>query len=114
MSQITCHVLDTARGCPAAGLPVQLFQQTAEQQWLSLGQGCTNEDGRVTNLLATERPLPAATYRIRFVIREYLEASGQAIFYPYADVVFCIPGDGQHYHIPLLVSPYGYSTYRGS
>jgi len=114
MSQISCHVLDTARGCPAAGLPVQLFQLTEEQRWQSLGQGSTNDDGRVTGLLVAGRCLPAGTYRVRFATRDYLEANGQTVFYPYVDVVLCISGDGQHYHIPLLLSPFGYSTYRGS
>jgi len=114
MSQISCHILDTACGCPATGLPVQLFQLDAKLQWVCLGQGCSDEDGRITNLLATGRQLPAGTYRVHFTTRDYFVSSGQTIFYPYVDVAFCISGDGQHYHIPLLLSPFGYSTYRGS
>ncbi|HED14109.1 MAG TPA: hydroxyisourate hydrolase [Gammaproteobacteria bacterium] len=114
MSQISCHVLDTAHGCPASGIPIQLYQQSNEAQWQCLGQSKTDADGRVTDLLVAEQSLPAGIYRVHFVIRDYLQSTGQAVFYPYVDVVFTISNDGQHYHIPLLLSPYGYSTYRGS
>jgi len=114
MSQITTHVLDTALGKPAAGIPVLLSQADPEQpeQWLAVDQGITNEDGRVASFGPDK--LGAGTYRIRFEIAPYLNSSGQPVFYPYAEVVFSIDNSGEHYHIPLLLSPFGYSTYRGS
>ena len=117
MSQITTHVLDTAQGKPAVGVPVLLSQATSEQpdrpeQWHKVAEGITNEDGRVPDFGPDK--LDAGTYRMRFSIAPYLNATGQAVFYPYADVVFSIDDSGEHYHIPLLLSPFGYSTYRGS
>ncbi|MEE2729935.1 MAG: hydroxyisourate hydrolase [Pseudomonadota bacterium] len=114
MSQITTHILDTALGKPAAGVPVLLSQVNPEQpeQWHKVAEGITNEDGRVPEFGPEQ--LEAGTYRMRFSIAPYLNATGQAVFYPYADVVFSIDGRGEHYHIPLLLSPFGYSTYRGS
>jgi len=114
MSQITCHVLDTSRGCPAADLKIGLFQQTPDGQWLLLGQRRTNSDGRISDLLDEGDVLAAGCYRVCFETRDYLRTHDLPVFYPYVDVVFEINADGQHYHIPLLLSPYGYSTYRGS
>jgi 5-hydroxyisourate hydrolase len=114
MGQITTHVLDTALGTPAKDIPVLLSQSEPDQQeqWTTIAEGITNEDGRVPDF-GPERLL-AGTYRMRFSLAPYLSATGQAVFYPYADVVFSISGAGEHYHIPLLLSPFGYSTYRGS
>lgn len=112
MSQITTHVLDTARGVPAAGIAITL-SELADNQWRTIGSGITNSDGRLPELSPTG-PMPAGTYRMRFDTQDYLEQQTGDAFYPYAEVVFRIDGDGQHYHIPLLLSPYGYSTYRGS
>lgn len=114
MSQITTHILDTALGVPAAGVPVTLSQGGAgeSKHWTSIAEGVTNEDGRIPGF--GPKKLSAGTYRIRFNIAAYLEASGQAVFYPYADIVFNVSSSGDHYHIPLLLSPFGYSTYRGS
>ncbi|MAZ89930.1 MAG: hydroxyisourate hydrolase [Cellvibrionaceae bacterium] len=112
MSQITTHVLDTARGLPAKGIHITLGQQV-DEQWITLGSGTTNEDGRLPNL-CPEITLPAGTYRMHFETAAYLKIHNGEVFYPYADVTFRIGDDGQHYHIPLLLSPYGYSTYRGS
>ena len=113
MSQITTHVLDTSRGCPAAGIPITL-SVWQENNWALLNSGITNADGRISDLLTHDTILPAGRYKMCFVLEKYFHDTQQAIFYPLADVVFDIPGDGQHYHIPLLLSPYGYSTYRGS
>ena len=113
MSQITTHVLDTALGLPARGITITLFQQD-EAGWKQLAAGVTNDDGRVPNFLPADLELPEGTYRMHFVLENYLNASNQPVFYPYADVVFSIDGNGEHYHIPLLLSPFGYSTYRGS
>ena len=112
MSAITTHVLDTARGCPAEGIDLRLERQEAAG-WTSLASGTTNADGRVADLLG-ERPLTAGTYRMTFETASYFQATGTGGFYPYVAIVFHIVDPGQHYHVPLLLSPYGYSTYRGS
>lgn len=113
MSQITTHILDIAAGSPAQNVPISLHAQEGEG-WREVGAGRTNEDGRIPDLCAAGEVLPAGTYRMHFDTAAYFESRGDAVFYPWADVVFSIGGDGQHYHIPLLLSPYGYSTYRGS
>ena len=113
MSQITTHILDTALGCPASGVDITLFQQLGDQ-WTQVGAAKTNSDGRAPNLCASSQPLDAGTYRLHFAIDQYFDAIDSPVFYPWAEVVFNIDGDGQHYHIPLLLSPFGYSTYRGS
>lgn len=113
MSQITTHILDTARGCPAVGVAVKLSLQVADA-WQLLATGTTNSDGRVLDLLPEDRILTAGIYKMHFDTGEYFTQNEQQGFYPWAEVVFAINGDGAHYHIPLLLSPYGYSTYRGS
>jgi 5-hydroxyisourate hydrolase len=114
MSQITSHVLDTSRGKPAAGITISLFERNNEGEWLLLAQGKTNADGRVPALLEQNRVLPAGSYRVHFTISDYFSALNEQAFYPYVDIVFNISGDGDHYHIPLLLTAFGYSTYRGS
>jgi 5-hydroxyisourate hydrolase len=113
VSQITTHILDTARGCPASGVTITL-SQLENGEWLQIGGGETNDDGRVAQLCPENTVLGAGTYRMHFAISQYFEAIKAPVFYPWAEVVFNIEGEGQHYHIPLLVSPFGYSTYRGS
>ncbi len=113
MSQITTHVLDTAIGKPAEGIDLTL-SQLVNNEWQLLGAGITNSDGRVANLLAEEITLDAGRYKVLFVTESYFKNQKVAAFYPYAEIVFDITGDGEHYHIPLLLSPFGYSTYRGS
>ncbi|MFT7533292.1 MAG: 5-hydroxyisourate hydrolase [Gammaproteobacteria bacterium] len=113
MSQITTHILDTARGCPAEGVTIVLSQADGDQ-WKELGRGNTNSDGRVANLLAEDIVLAEGTYQMHFEVSGYFRNRGHKHFYPYVDVVFNVDAEGQHYHIPLLLSPYGYSTYRGS
>lgn len=113
MSQITSHILDIARGKPAAKVKITLSQLKGEE-FNEIGSGLTNEDGRVPGLCKEGEVLNAGTYRMRFDTQSYFEALGDPIFYPWADVIFNITGDGQHYHVPLLLSPFGHSTYRGS
>lgn len=108
MSQLTTHVLDTSLGRPAAGICITLFKGDD-----MLAQGTTNQDGRVSDLLADDQILPAGEYRLCFELTTYLEQHNQAVFYPRANIEFMIDS-ADHYHIPLLLSPYGYSTYRGS
>jgi 5-hydroxyisourate hydrolase len=103
MSQVTTHVLDTAAGRPAVGVPV-----TLEDSGGVLATATTDEDGRVGDL-GPERLAPG-TYRLRFDTAAY---PGGAPFFPEVLVTFVVEGDA-HHHVPLLLSPFGYSTYRGS
>ena len=114
MSAITTHVLDTAQGRPARGIAVVLEVQTEDGGWKTLGRGETDEDGRVRTLLATEAQLERGVYRLTFETGAYFSAQGVEGFYPFASIVFNVREPGGHYHVPLLLSPFGYSTYRGS
>jgi 5-hydroxyisourate hydrolase len=112
LSPITTHVLDIARGQPAAGVPVVLEIEAAGS-WTELARGTTNADGRIGDLLPAGR-LQKAVYRLRFDTAAYFQASGINGFYPSVAVVFEVREPGQHHHLPLLLTPFGYSTYRGS
>ncbi len=116
MSTLSTHVLDTARGRPAAGVPIRLYaeDQTAKGGERLLAEGLTDADGRVREFLAKGSALSPGRYRMHFDTGAYFAKHGQAGFYPYVDVVFTIEPGEAHYHVPLLLSPYGYSTYRGS
>ena len=113
MSAITTHVLDLARGLPAAGLAVELALRAGEG-WRELGRQATDGDGRARELLAPGAPLVAGVYRLRFDLGAYFASQGGPAFFPEAAVVFAVADPGARVHVPLLVSPYGYSTYRGS
>ncbi|MCC9192047.1 hydroxyisourate hydrolase [Arthrobacter sp. zg-Y916] len=110
-SQITTHVLDTAAGRPAQGVHASL-QVLGELDWRELAVGVTDSDGRITNL-GPER-LQGGTYRIEFATGPYFEASGTPSFFPSVALTFVVAETGEHYHVPLLLSPFAYSTYRGS
>ena len=117
MSAISTHILDTSQGRPAAGVPVTLETMSINggaERWGLLSRAETDADGRVRNLLPAGAALAAATYRITFDTAAYFSARGVESFYPSVAVVFHIRDASQHYHVPLLLSPYGYSTYRGS
>lgn len=79
-----------------------------------LGSGSTNADGRVSDFTGIADALPAGVYKLTFYLTDYYAKHKQASFYPHVDVAFEIAGDGQHYHVPLLLNPFGYTTYRGS
>jgi 5-hydroxyisourate hydrolase len=111
VSPITTHVLDTALGRPAPGIHVTLAQQGPEG-WNAMGQGTTDGDGRIRDLIAGA--LEAGVYRLTFHTGAYFEARGVDGFYPEVAVTFRLRAPGEHYHVPLLLSPFGYSTYRGS
>jgi 5-hydroxyisourate hydrolase len=113
MSPITSHVLDTSLGRPAQNLGVRLEVQNADSSWRTLASRVTNQDGRVTDLLP-EGALARGRYRMVFDTGAYHRAMGQPVFYPDVTIVFEIEALADHYHIPLLLSPFGYSTYRGS
>ena len=113
MSQITTHILDTTRGLPAQNVPITLYAQKGSD-WEKLGGGITNGDGRLPGLLADDVKLAAGIYRMHFETSVYFEANKEDGFYPYVDIVFELDANGAHYHIPLLLTAFGYSTYRGS
>jgi 5-hydroxyisourate hydrolase len=109
MSTISTHVLDTSLGKPAVGVRV-----TLERDHSLIGSGVTDEDGRVRDLLQGGSSLGEGEYKLTFSIGDYFSASKRSTFYNQIVITFQIAGGAQHYHVPLLVSPYGYSTYRGS
>ncbi|XP_077984870.1 5-hydroxyisourate hydrolase-like [Glandiceps talaboti] len=112
-SPLTTHVLDTASGRPASNLEINLHYQTSDRQWQKLSSGKTNPDGRCPGLVTQEQFKPGI-YKISFETGAYHKAQGVQGFYPYVAIVFEIHDPSQHYHVPLLLSPFGYSTYRGS
>ena len=112
-SPITTHVLDVARGKPAAGIAVVLEAQL-NGGWKELGKGTTDADGRVANLLPEGSQIDSGVYRLTFDVGGYQSNGGSAGFYPCVPVIFAVHDPAQHYHVPLLLSPFGYSTYRGS
>jgi 5-hydroxyisourate hydrolase len=110
MSGLTTHVLDLALGQPARGLSVRLDLFDAGE-WKSAAAAVTDADGRAPGLrVALER----RTYRLTFETGAYFAAAGRSSFYPRVDVIFEVTEPSQHHHVPLLLSPFGYSTYRGS
>ena len=114
MSPITTHVLDTSRGRPAAGVSVMLETRFKGRSWRSLGRGATDADGRLSGLLPADFQLTEGDYRITFEVGAYFAATGAEGFYTEVVVSFVVRDAAAHYHVPLLLSPYGYSTYRGS
>ena len=110
---ITTHVLDTSIGRPAAGIKVSLEALSAGDGWKQIAWGTTDNDGRIRELLADEK-LSERRYRLVFDVASYFSARNVTAFYPVVIVVFKIQHPNQHHHVPLLLSPFGYSTYRGS
>jgi 5-hydroxyisourate hydrolase len=111
LSAITTHVLDTALGRPAAGVPIQLLHQTDGATDV-LASERTDDDGRVSAL--GPDTLQAGTYVVEFDTATYFSATGQTGFFPKVSVVFTVTDPAEHFHVPLLLSPFAYSTYRGS
>lgn len=114
MSAITTHVLDTSKGRPAGGVAVTLEIWTPVEGWRLLATGVTDADGRLRNLLPEGDSPAGGVYRLVFDTGAYFGAQTVESFYPSVAVVFQVRGAGEHYHVPLLLSPFGYSTYRGS
>jgi 5-hydroxyisourate hydrolase len=110
---ISTHILDTALGRPAVDVPVSLaiWQST---EWVLLNSATTDADGRAKHLLPAGEPLTASLYRARFETSVYYEAKKLEGLYPYVEIVFEVRDAEQHFHIPLLLTANGYSTYRGS
>ena len=113
MSPITTHVLETTHGRPAAGMAVRL-ERDEGGNWVLLGEGETDADGRLRTLLAADTPLAAGTYRLQFETAAFYRRLGEATFYPRVTVEFTAAPGEAHYHVPLLLSPFGYTTYRGT
>lgn len=109
---ISTHVLDTARGRPATGVPLRL-ERLDGREWTLIGEGETDDDGRVRGLLGGGS-LSKGTWRMTFETGAWFAAEGIDGFYPIVQVVFEVTAPEQHHHVPLLLSPFGYSTYRGS
>ena len=108
---ISTHILDTSRGRPAQGVAVTLEQQ-AGSSWSELARGTTDNDGRVKPLLAE---IPSeGTFRISFEVAPYFQKLGGDAFFPRVQIEFHVKAKGEHYHVPLLLNPFGYSTYRGT
>jgi 5-hydroxyisourate hydrolase len=115
MGRLTTHVLDTALGRPAAGLTIELYRVGGGEERLATGK--TNADGRLDRPILEGEALRAGVYELRFHAGAYLKAANRLPDPPFLDVVpirFGIAAPEEHYHVPLLLSPYGYSTYRGS
>jgi 5-hydroxyisourate hydrolase len=114
MSRISTHVLDTARGKPAAAVPVRLDRQDPAGKWSSLAIGQTDPGGRCSQLLPESEPLREGVYRLTFDTASYFAASKQNGLYPVVEITFRVGSGESHFHIPLLLSPNGFTTYRGS
>ena len=112
MAGITTHVLDTSVGRPAGGVPVRL-EVLDGAGWTQVGSGSTDGDGRLADLLPADR-VRVATYQMRFDTAAYFGARGVEGFYPEIAIRFRVTDAVAHHHVPLLLSPFGYSTYRGS
>ena len=112
MSRITTHVLDTSLGKPVPGVPVSLLVRDATG-FRELAQGVTDSDGRLRELLPSH-PLQAATYQLVFEVAGYFRAGSRPSFFERVTLEFHVSEPSEHHHVPLLLSPFGYSTYRGS
>jgi 5-hydroxyisourate hydrolase len=110
---ISTHILDTARGRPAAGVPITLARLTGNT-WSLINDAHTDADGRCKDLLPPTQPLQPGAYRIHFATAIYYEQQQLHGLYPYVEIVFTVQSAEQHYHIPLLLTANGYTTYRGS
>lgn len=113
MSRISTHVLDTSLGRPADGLSVRLDVLTDDGSFLTLAEHTTDRDGRIPDFLP-RGAVEARTYRLTFDTGGYFAAADRHHFYPWVELVFRIVEAEQHHHVPLLLSPFGFSTYRGS
>ena len=111
---ISTHVLNTAEGRPAARVAVVLEQSVGKNQWQTIGYGETDADGRLRDLMPAGKSVTPGVYRLVFDTHSYFAAQGKPSFYPHVMVVFQTLAGEAHYHVPLLVGPFGYTTYRGS
>lgn len=110
---LSVHVLNLDNGLPSANVKVVLETQQ-NNQWVEINSGTTNEQGRITELYPKDTALQKGIYKVTFKTGDWFRQKNQRSFFPEVPVVFIIDGSLDHYHIPLLISPYGYSTYRGN
>lgn len=113
MSQITTHILDTSKGKPAQGIQIILEKQASKGSWEEINRGNTNDDGRLPGLVAENTFLDFGIYRLVFDTETYYKKIDVEGLYPKVSIEFKVT-ENKHYHIPLLLNPFGYSTYRGS
>jgi 5-hydroxyisourate hydrolase len=111
---VSTHVLDTARGKPAEGVPVRLERKEASGDWAALASAQTDQDGRCGQLLPGDQRLSAGLYRLTFDTGSYFSAQNVSGLYPLVEITFQVREGETRFHIPLLLSPNGYTTYRGS
>ncbi len=112
MSQLTTHILDTSKGKPAVGLHLVLCHHK-NKKWIEIAKGTTDNDGRVTDLLKKGAVMELGTYKLLFETQGYFARQSIQTFYPFVEITFLVTTE-EHYHVPLLLNPYGYSTYRGT
>ncbi|WP_422110723.1 hydroxyisourate hydrolase [Elizabethkingia meningoseptica] len=110
--QLSSHVLDITTGQPASGIRVNLEKQRQDKSWESIEVKTTDSNGRISDFLSSVKD-NTGIYKVTFYTEEYFKMQKISTFYPYIEVVFTI-SDNKHYHVPITLSPYGYSTYRGS
>ena len=113
MSQLTTHILNTSMGKPASGVATHLFETANDGGWRKIAEGITNEDGRLPDLLQKNIILVPGIYKLHFDTKAYFDRLNEQTFYPFVEIIFTV-NSSEHYHVPLLLNPFGYSTYRGS
>lgn len=111
--QLSSHILDITSGKPAPNVVITLYKKDQDNKWIQVDEKRTDRNGRVGDFLPQKNTSNSGQYKLVFQTGQYFKALGQKTFYPYLEVVFEIT-DNQHYHVPITVSPFGYSTYRGS
>lgn len=110
--QLSSHILDINTGAPASGVKIQLYKLTNSGEWKLVEEKITDKDGRIKDFLKYGND-NKGIYKLNFIVKPYFESKGQNSFYPFIEVVFEINSE-DHFHVPLTLSPFGYSTYRGS
>jgi len=114
MKRISTHILDTTRGKPAPAVPVRLHFREPAGAWREMSSQQTDADGRCAQLLPETGSLLEGIYRITFDTAAYFSSQGISGLYPFVEITFQVRGGESHFHIPLLLNPNGYTTYRGS
>ena len=114
MSAITTHILDLVSGLPGSGVPVRLERESESEGWQPIAEATTDADGRVKDLMSSTQALLAGNYRLIFDTGAYFSMRNTESFFAQITISFVVKDPLQHYHVPLLLSPHGYTTYRGS
>ena len=112
--QLSSHILDISKGMPASGVPIRLEKMDADKKtWSVVDEKVTDANGRISDFLSSEKADNKGIYKLTFLTADYFKSQNTTSFYPFIEVVFEIK-DGKHYHVPITLSAYGYSTYRGN